>query len=295
MQSTQLDNFLMIIECGSINKAAQRLFMSQPTLSQQLRQLEEEVGADLFVREGRRLVLTPAGKILEEYAIKQNNCLKKALYRINAMKYGTNEAITIGIAQTSLIHDVAKWVGIMNEKHSNVSYQFINFAFMKLLELMKDEQIDIMFTRQIASDADFLANYEYRAIKSHAILAVLPPKMQWNDEFISLKDIDGKEVIIRGKHDKRFIEKCSEYDSVPIVKSMCRNNILKLELVKNNVGIGFFFDSIVDTDLFKIYNLKYCKVKEISVKNTTYVVYPKAKKNATTIKNLLDTIFDTKI
>jgi len=291
MHSSQLENFLMIIECGSINKAAQRLYMSQPTLSQQLKQLEDELGTNLFVREGRRLVLTPEGKVLAEFAQKQMNGLKKTIDKINAMKYGANEEIAIGIAQTSLIPDVGRWVGLMNKKHHNINYRFINYNMEKTLDLMENGQLDIVITRQIFSNAEFLAAYECIPIKQHSVIAVLPPKLNWiYKEEISLKDIDGQNVIIRGKHDKRFVDKCAAYDSVPVVKCLCRNNILKLELVRNGVGIGFFVDSIVDTELFKNYGLRYCRVKEITMNNTTYIVYPKVKKDAPAIKYLLETI-----
>lgn len=292
MQTKQLENFLMIIECGSINKAAQKLYMSQPTLSQQLKQLEEELGTSLFIRDGKKLKLSAEGEVLAGYAERHVNAVKNLITKLNAMKYGAKEEINIGIAQTSLIPDVGKWIGLMNQKHPDVSYQFINFNFAKTLEMMNKGQLDLVVTRQISNDAEFLTNYEYKVINRHGVVAIVPPRLDFGDtEEISLKDIDGEDVIIRGKHDKRFIAKCAEYDSTPIIKCLCRNNLLKLELVKNNVGIGFFVESILNTDLIKNSNLKYYRVKEINMQNTTYVVYPRAKKDAPAIRCLLDAIF----
>lgn len=293
MQTTQLENFLMIIECGSINKAAQKLFMSQPTLSQQLKQLEEEVGTELFKREGRKLALTPEGKVLAEYAQKQVNSLNKTLNKIKAMKYGAKEEITIGVAHTSLIPDVGRWIGVMNEKHPEITYTFYNCNASESGKLLNGEKFDAIFTRQIYANAEFLTSCECVPIKTHGVVAILPPKLHWEKDEISLEDLDGMDVIVRNKHDKRFADKCAEYDSIPVVKGLCSNNLLKLELVKNNVGIGFFLDSIVDAALLKSYGLKCCKVKDISMLNTTYIVYPKAKKDAPAIKYLLEAIFAT--
>lgn len=292
MQSSQLENFLMIIECGSINKAAQRLFMSQPTLSQQVKQLEEELGTDLFVRNGKSLSLTPEGEVLAEFAAKEVNALQRLRNRINALKYGLKQEIAIGIAQTSLIPSVGEWIGKMNAAHPEISYRFVNYNFAGVLELMNKGEVDVCLTRQISSNAEFLANYEYKSITKHRVVAVIPPSMDFGDvNSISIKDLDGKNVILRNKHDKRFLEKCAEYDSTPIVKAQCRNNLVKLVLVKNNVGVGFFLDSIVDTSLLKAMNLKYYGVKEITMVNTTYIVYPKAKKDSKVISCLLETIF----
>lgn len=292
MQSSQLENFLMIIECGSINKAAQRLFMSQPTLSQQVKQLEEELGTDLFVRNGKSLSLTPEGEVLAEFAEREINSLHKLKNRINAMRYGLKTELALGIAQTSLIPHVGKWLGEMNVKYPDISYRIVNNNFATVLEMMDKGDLDVCLTRQIATDADFLSKYGHRMIMQHRVVAIVPPNMDFGDvESISIKDLDGKNVILRHKHDKRFLEKCAEYDSIPVVKAQCRNNLIKLALVKNNVGIGFFLDSILDVVKEQGENLKYYRVNEISMVNKTYVVYPKDKKNSAVVKCFMETVF----
>lgn len=71
MNFSDIKNFLEIVRSGSINKAAENLYISQPALSQQLKALEKELGADLIVRSrgSRVLKLTPNGERFFEYAI----------------------------------------------------------------------------------------------------------------------------------------------------------------------------------------------------------------------------------
>ena len=64
MEIYQLRYFLAVAETGNFTKAAQRSFVSQPSLSQQILNLEEEIGQKLFHRLGRKAVLTDAGKTL---------------------------------------------------------------------------------------------------------------------------------------------------------------------------------------------------------------------------------------
>lgn len=59
--------FLTIIESGSFSKAAERLYMTQPAVSQYIKQLETEIGVALFDRSTKRLHLTGAGRIVERY------------------------------------------------------------------------------------------------------------------------------------------------------------------------------------------------------------------------------------
>ena len=68
MELYQLRYFLAVAETGNFTKAAQRSFISQPSLSQQILNLEEEFGQQLFHRLGRKVVLTEAGKTLMEGA-----------------------------------------------------------------------------------------------------------------------------------------------------------------------------------------------------------------------------------
>lgn len=68
MELYQLRYFLAVAETGNFTKAAQRAFISQPSLSQQILNLEEEFGQPLFHRLGRKAVLTEAGKTLMEGA-----------------------------------------------------------------------------------------------------------------------------------------------------------------------------------------------------------------------------------
>lgn len=68
MDEAQLRNFLMIAECGSITSASERLGLAQPSLSQQLLRLEDEIGATLFRRTSRGVEVTEAGRVFEEHA-----------------------------------------------------------------------------------------------------------------------------------------------------------------------------------------------------------------------------------
>lgn len=68
MEIHQLRYFISVAEIGSFTRAAQACYVAQPSLSQQIRKLEEELGQPLFERLGRRVRLTPAGRILYEHA-----------------------------------------------------------------------------------------------------------------------------------------------------------------------------------------------------------------------------------
>jgi DNA-binding transcriptional LysR family regulator len=70
VEFSQLRIFQAVAEEGSITRAAERLHRVPSNLSTRLKQLEEQLGVDLFLRERQRLQLSPAGKVLLDYATK---------------------------------------------------------------------------------------------------------------------------------------------------------------------------------------------------------------------------------
>src|SRR5512142_919178 len=68
MDFDQLITFMEVAKLGNFSRAGQKVFRSQPAVSAQIRQLEEEYGRKLFDRSGKSVRLTPAGEVLFEYA-----------------------------------------------------------------------------------------------------------------------------------------------------------------------------------------------------------------------------------
>mgnify|MGYP002554487785 FL=1 len=60
--------FAAVVDCGTMHAAAQKLYLSQPTITQAVKELEEHYGCLLFERYGRRLMITPAGQELLGHA-----------------------------------------------------------------------------------------------------------------------------------------------------------------------------------------------------------------------------------
>ncbi|MDR3496306.1 MAG: LysR substrate-binding domain-containing protein [Ancalomicrobiaceae bacterium] len=86
MDLKQLSYFLGVAESGSFSKAAVRLSVAQPILSRQIKLLESELGVELLYRNGRGVVLSEAGKLLENYAQNVVNLVGKAKSEIGSLR-----------------------------------------------------------------------------------------------------------------------------------------------------------------------------------------------------------------
>ena len=119
MELTQLRYFLAVADTGNFTRAAERSNVSQPALSQQILNLEAEVGHKLFHRLGRRAVLTEAGLSLAERA-------RRILFEVeNATKElrddpAVGRRITIGAVQTVMPYLVTPLVAQLRTTHPNL-------------------------------------------------------------------------------------------------------------------------------------------------------------------------------
>jgi DNA-binding transcriptional LysR family regulator len=85
MTLQQLRYAIMVADCGSMNEAAKRLYISQPSLSGTMKELEEEIGTDIFFRSNRGIVITPEGEeflgyarqVVDQYRLLENKYIEK--------------------------------------------------------------------------------------------------------------------------------------------------------------------------------------------------------------------------
>lgn len=86
MELKQLMYFKAVAECENITNAADKLFVSQPGLSKSLARLEEDLGAQLFVRNGKRIHLNEAGQIVLDYTIRLEELLGQMRKEVSALE-----------------------------------------------------------------------------------------------------------------------------------------------------------------------------------------------------------------
>lgn len=97
LPTTLLRSFVAIVDTGSMLNAAEHVFVTQSALSLQIKRLEELLQQSLFTREGRRLVLTPVGEVLLDYARRILNLHDEAIVAINAGQFAG--PVRVGMVQ----------------------------------------------------------------------------------------------------------------------------------------------------------------------------------------------------
>ena len=101
--------FVAIVDSGSITAAARKLYLSQPALSQRLKQIEEQLGCQLIDRSGKPLQLTQAGQIYYEWARRTLDDAERMERDINAVSNSSVRRLMVGTSfsrSSSILPDI---------------------------------------------------------------------------------------------------------------------------------------------------------------------------------------------
>jgi len=142
MTLQQLRYFLEACRTGSFTGAADALYVAQPSIGQQIRRLEEEFGARLFVRTGRHLELTPAGETLRAHALRvlaAVDATESAMRFSRNLEGGTASLGTFGTSQQYLVQSV---ITSFVARHPNVEVRVIGQHSSEIVEKVREGELE---------------------------------------------------------------------------------------------------------------------------------------------------------
>jgi len=136
-----LRSFVAIVDAGSMLSATEQVFVTQSALSLQIRKLEELVNQTLFKREGRRLVLTPAGELLLTYARRLLDMHDEAVIAVSSKDVAG--PVRVGMVQDFADTILAGALGRFAERYPNARVFARVAGTAELLTMLERRQLDI--------------------------------------------------------------------------------------------------------------------------------------------------------
>ena len=152
MDLDQLHTFLEIVRLKSFSKAAQTCFRTQPAISAQVRQLEQELNASLFDRLGTRIALTAAGRIFAEYAYQILELRKQASDAINELDRTPRGELVIAANEATCIYVLPKVFSEFKANFPNVQLQVERSYGTRIVDAVADNQADFGVTQLPVGD-----------------------------------------------------------------------------------------------------------------------------------------------
>ena len=121
MELRHIRSFIAVADSGHLTRAADELHVSQPALSQQIRQLEEELGTPLFDRIGRGIRLTAAGEVFRSHARRIFDEVGQAQKSIGELEALDRGSLTVGAVQTVNAYLIPTLVSTFSKSHPRVA------------------------------------------------------------------------------------------------------------------------------------------------------------------------------
>lgn len=143
MELRQLEYFIAIIEAGAFSRAALKLDVGQPVLSRQIKALESELGVDLYHRTGRGILLTEAGKTLEQYARGILETTAKAQNEVSSLGQSPTGAVTIAMPPSVGAALAVPVIQKFCEQYPNISLGVMEGFSAHILEWLIAGRLDI--------------------------------------------------------------------------------------------------------------------------------------------------------
>jgi LysR family transcriptional regulator, cyn operon transcriptional activator len=186
MELRQLKYFIKAKELLNFTEAAKALNISQSTLSQQIKQLEDELDILLFNRIGKRIILTEAGEMFSEYALQSINKANQGLLLLKDLNNLNTGKITIGVIYSMRI-PFAKALIQFAKQYPNIKIQVVFGTTKDLLEKLNLHHFDFVLTFY---EKNKHPHFKYQTLLSSNMVLVTAKKSSLaNKNSISLKQV----------------------------------------------------------------------------------------------------------
>ena len=172
MEIHQLRYFVAVAEEGSFSNAAEREHVSQPSLSQQIHKLEEELNQQLFDRLPRSVVLTEAGRTLLVYARQILSGIAEARQAVTALEHEVAGKLSVGAIPSIALYVLPRLIGSFQRSYPKVTFELFEDTTEKLAQQLEDGTLDLV----IASGSDEIPNLARHSLGREPLLMLVPEK-----------------------------------------------------------------------------------------------------------------------
>jgi DNA-binding transcriptional LysR family regulator len=193
MDLDQLHTFLEIVRLKSFSKAAETCFRTQPAISAQVRQLEQELNASLFDRLGTRIALTPAGRIFAEYAEQILELRRRAQDAIQELERVPRGALMIAANEATCMYVLPRVFSEYARRFPNVQLLVDRLYGAKVVQAVLDNQADFGFTQLPVGERKL----QVVRIHSDQIKLIVPPGHPLaRKDAVSCQDLVGHPLLL---------------------------------------------------------------------------------------------------
>jgi DNA-binding transcriptional LysR family regulator len=249
MELRHLRYFIAVAEEGHVTRAAERLGMQQPPLSQQIRALERELDVQLFRRRPRGVELTDAGSTLLNEARAILAHIDHASAAAKRTARGEQGRIAVGFTSSTPFHPfVPRLIRSYRDAFPLVALTLEEGGTMDLVDDLRDERIDVAFVRTAITDLEGLV---VSPLLKEAMVLALPRahRLARHTKAVSLKALSEETFIVYRRHNgpglyDAILSACNASGFSPHIGQEAPRIVSTLNLVAAGLGISLVPESL---------------------------------------------------
>jgi DNA-binding transcriptional LysR family regulator len=239
MEIRQLRAFLAIAETGTFTAAAERVHVTQAAISMQIRQLERETGAKLFVRAPRRVILTEAGEKLLDRAQLILREYDAALEELAALTGAEKGRLRIGSASAMVSADpLPQILKELKKTHPGVETSVASGTSAELVQRILSGELDAAFV-SLPVDA---RGIQTEVLSEDSLVAIASPRHRLGKQkVVSAYALAGEKLILgeRGGNTRRLIDQFFAHAGVTLKVTMELSRLAAIKrMVEEDMGVG---------------------------------------------------------
>lgn len=242
MHLQQLKYVVKVSEMGSFSHASKLLYISQPTLSQQIASLEEELGVKLFLRHSRSVGLTEAGREYVQYARKILNdleALENSMKNYSSLQKGT---LTVGLLWIFGYLGLSELVSGFLDVFPNIDLKVKVNGSSKLLEMLYQREVDVIFVIGSEGLEQKLDLVSQQIMEDRYGVIVSKENSLSNREQLTAEDLDGERLIMPSRDSAfrpQLMDQLQAKRIQPYIVCESSHNDVNIQLVSQNLGMAF--------------------------------------------------------
>jgi DNA-binding transcriptional LysR family regulator len=289
MDIRQLRYFLTVAEEGQFTKASQKLNMAQPPLSQQIHQLEEELGVKLFIR-GRYLELTQAGQILLSRTQQILHLTSVTANELEDYRTGSQGTIAIGTVSSCSSYYLPRQMLRFHQLYPGVRFILREGNAYRVKDLVEKGIVDVGIVRTPFDLEAF--NYLYQPAQG----APEPMSAVFSDHWqkylgpgpLKLAALEKLPLIIQRRYQSLIVEACESAGFKPDI--LCQSDDLRTSISCAEFGLGIAITPQPPPNLLQLEGLLCRQLAAEELQTRTAVIWPKDSYQPQVVVNFLKSL-----
>jgi DNA-binding transcriptional LysR family regulator len=233
-----LTTFLEVAKQKSFSRAAEKLHLTQPSISAQIRSLETFLGQRLLDRGGGKVTLTVAGKVFQPFAEQALSQLKHIQYTLADLERMPRGTLTVSANDSTALYVLPQLIARFKKQHPRVSLSFVRAERTKTMELVLDREVELGIVSLPVKDP----RLHIEVIHEDKLVLVVPQAHPLTElESVKLADTTKYGLLLpkQGRRRESFDSLFEQNKVVPRIAMELDSSELLKRLILAGIGIGF--------------------------------------------------------